>query len=129
MNLKDYFDNTEGTGILSTADTEGNVDTAIYAAPHIMDADTIAFIMRPRRSYKNITSNPKAAYLYLEKGNGYKGKRLYLHKTEEDPDPDKVNLLRRSSHGGTDEKDAKLVYFKVTHVRPLIGDAKDTQTR
>ncbi len=34
MSLTDYFETVEGTGILATADSEGNVDLAIYARPH-----------------------------------------------------------------------------------------------
>jgi hypothetical protein len=127
MNLSDYFDNADGMGILSTADAQGNVDCAVYAAPHIMDESTIALIMRPRQSYRNLQSNPKAAYMFVEKGPGYQGKRLYLEKTAEETDVDKVNLLRRSEHGkGSDETQAALVYFKVTHIRPLVGDSQET---
>ena len=123
MDLKEYFENTEGLGILSTADAKGNVDSAIYAAPHVMGEDSIAFIMRPRLSFNNLQQNPKAAYLYIEKGPGYQGRRLYLEKTGEVDDPEQVKQLRRSPHGdGGDEAEAKLVYFKVIRVRPLVGD-------
>ena len=37
MNLSDYFENTTGTGVLATADSNGNVDVAIYARPHVID--------------------------------------------------------------------------------------------
>jgi hypothetical protein len=123
MDLKAYFEDTDGLGILSTADTQGNVDSAIYATPHVMGADTIAFIMRPRLSFENVQQNPKAVYMYVEKGPGYQGRRFYLEKSGQEDDQEKVNQLRRSSHGhGGDEADARLVYFKVTHVRPLVGD-------
>lgn len=124
MNLKDYFDNTDGMGILSTTDLQGNVDSAIYAAPHFETEDIIAFIMRPRLSLFNIRLNPKAVYMFIEKGPGYKGKRLYIEKVREEPDSEKVNLLRRTSHGG-DEADAKLVYFRITLVRSLVGDREE----
>ena len=127
MNLSRYFENTDGIGVLSTADGQGNVNCAVYATPHVTDESTVAFIMRPRKSYQNIQSNPKAAYLFVEKGPGYQGKRLYLEKTGEEIDQGKVNLLRRSSHGTkSDEAEAKLVYFKVIHVRPLVGDTDET---
>ena len=123
MNLKEYFENTEGLGILSTADVEGNIDSAIYATPHVMDEETVAFIMRPRLSFENVQQNPKAAYLYIEKGPGYQGRRLYLEKTSEEKNPEYINQLRRSSHGDSgDEETATLVYFKVVRIRPLVGD-------
>lgn len=127
MDLNTYFEGNEGIGILSTAGPGGYVDSAVYAAPHIMDESTIAFIMRPRRSYANIQNNPKAVYMFIEKGSGYKGKRVYLEKTSEETDPEKINLLRRSHHGSHgDEEQATLVYFKVTGVRPLVGDTEQT---
>lgn len=122
MDLNQYFEGKEGIGILSTADAEGNVDSAIYAIPHVIDAETVAFIMRPRRSYGNLGQNPKAAYLFVEKGPGYQGKRLYLQKTQEEKSQEKINLLRRSQHGCNDDAEATLVYFKVTNIRPLVGD-------
>lgn len=125
MNLSQYFDDKEGIGILSTVDACGLVNSAVYAVPHVIDDETIAFIMRPRRSLDNIRQNPNAAYLFIEKGPGYQGKRLILVKTHEETDPDKVNLLRRSHHGG-DETQASLVYFEVSEVRPLVGDAEET---
>ncbi|HOK96050.1 MAG TPA: pyridoxamine 5'-phosphate oxidase family protein [Anaerohalosphaeraceae bacterium] len=122
MNLNEYFENTDGVGILATADSKGNVDCAIYATPHIIDEETIAFIMRPRLSYNNIRQNPKAVYMFIEKGAGYKGRRLYLEMSHVETNSEKVHLIRRKSHGGGDEADAKLVYFKVMLTRPLVGE-------
>ena len=123
MDLKEYFESTDGLGILSTADGDGNVDSAIYATPHILSEDRIGFIMRPRLSLKNVQQNPKAVYMYIEKGPGYQGRRLYLEKTYQEDDPEKVQQYRRTSHGhGGDESEASFVHFRITHVRPLVGD-------
>jgi len=66
--LKTYFENTEGIGVLSTADAEGRVDAAVYSRPHSMEDGTLAFIMRDRLTHRNLQSNPHAAYLFIEKG-------------------------------------------------------------
>lgn len=121
MELQSYFSNHQGTGVLATADSKGNVDAALYAVPHIVDDKTIGFIMRPRLSYQNLQSNPKASYLFIEKGAGCNGVRLYLTKTGEEKDMAQINALRRSHHGG-DEASAVLVYFSVEYTRPLVGD-------
>ncbi|HMA67518.1 MAG TPA: pyridoxamine 5'-phosphate oxidase family protein, partial [Desulfosalsimonadaceae bacterium] len=84
MELQSYFENTRGTGVLATADSEGNVDCAIYARPHVMEDGSLAFIMRDRLSHKNLQSNSRAAYMFIEEGAGYKGKRLFLRKTGEE---------------------------------------------
>jgi hypothetical protein len=91
MNMQEYFEKTQGLGILATANSEGEVDLAIYARPHVLDETTIAFIMREHLSFKNLQSNPKAAYMFVEKGKGYSGKRLYLTKIREESDPDTIN--------------------------------------
>jgi hypothetical protein len=78
--------------------------------------------MRPRLSYHNIRQNPKAVYMFIEKEPGYKGRRLYLEMSHVENNSEKVNRMRRKSHGGDDEPDAKLVYFKVMLTRPLVGE-------
>ena len=124
MSLREYFENTKGTGVLATADENGNVDVAIYARPHCQDEKTVAFIMNDRLSYKNISSNPKAAYLFLEDSAGYKGKRLYLTKITEESDKDKIDYIRRKTerHHTKSDEEKHLVYCNVEKVRPLIGD-------
>ena len=123
MTLYDYFENTVGTGVLATADSNGNVDIAIYARPHVIDEKTVAFVMNERLSYKNLTSNPKAAYLFVKEEPGYKGKRLYLTKTREETDVELMESMRRRKTDKYQESDLKkyLVYFSVDKIRPLVG--------
>jgi len=129
MSLGEYFENVEGIGILSTADAEGNVDSAIYARPHVVDEDTVAFIMGDHLSHSNIESNPHAAYLFLEQGQGtdtegYNGLRLHLTKTGEETDPRKIEAMRRKERKEENYSGKKkfLVQFKVDQARRLIGD-------
>jgi hypothetical protein len=126
MELYDYFENTKGTGVLATADAEGHVDAALYASPHVLKDGTVAFIMRQRLSYHNVTANPKAAYLFLEEGSDRKGIRLYMTKLLEETDPDLIAQLRRKLHDASAEPpgaDARMVVFQVDLTRPLTGDA------
>ncbi|MHC4558179.1 MAG: pyridoxamine 5'-phosphate oxidase family protein, partial [Planctomycetota bacterium] len=60
MDLREYFETAEGTGILSTADSDGNVDLAIYARPHMVDDETIVLVMSDKLSHTNLQTNPKA---------------------------------------------------------------------
>lgn len=124
MDLKSYFENTKGTGILSTADSDGNVDCAIYARPHIMEDGSLAVIMRDRLSHKNLQSNPKAAYMFIEAGPGYKGKRLFLTKLKEEQDSELIDTLKRRSYPEEHDLNAEsrfLVYFQVDKELPLVG--------
>jgi hypothetical protein len=122
MDLKEYFEDKNGVGVLATADSEGKVDAAVYARPQFMEDGTIAMIMRDRLSHHNLQSNPHAVYLFHENGPGYKGKRLFITKVREEQDSELLESLRRRQY--LDEKDESkfLVFFKVDKELPLIGD-------
>jgi hypothetical protein len=126
MNLNEYFESITGRGILATADSEGNVDVAVYSRPHFIDEKTIAYIMMDRLTHKNLQSNPHAAYLFMESGDKYAGKRLYLTKLREETDPEAINKIRwRKTYAAPeDEKNRQrfLVYFRIDKVLELIGD-------
>ena len=124
MNLELYFDNTKGLGILSTADSTGKVNAAVYARPHFMEDGTLAMIMRDRLSHYNLQSNPHATFLFKEEGSGYRGKRLYLTKVREEQNSDLLQSLRRrkSTDGNGDER--FLVFFKLDKELPLVGEGK-----
>ena len=124
MGLTDYFETGEGTGILSTADCDGNVDSAIYAIPHMVDDETLVLVMADKLSHANLQTNPKAAYMFIEKAKGYQGKRLYLQKVREENDPDIVQSIRRRKRydeEGEAVSGSRAIYFKVVKVRPLVG--------
>ena len=124
MELKSYFENIKGVGVLATADKEGRVNAAVYSRPHFMEDGTIALIMNDRLSHHNLTSNPHAAYLFMEEGPGYKGKRLYLTKIREEEDSELLYKLKRRTYPSETETNKGtrfLVFFEITKELPLIG--------
>jgi hypothetical protein len=124
MDLKHYFESTKGKGVLATADDQGHVDAAVYARPHIIDKDTIAFIMPDRLTHHNLQSNVHAAYLFIEEGRGYKGVRLFLSKVREEKDSELLRSIRRRTYATEiEEEEASryLVFFKVDKTVSLIG--------
>lgn len=125
MDLAEYFENAKGTGVLATAGAEGEVDGAIYARPHFLDDQTVAFIMADRLSHRNVTANPHAAYIFIERGDGFQGKRLHLTKIGEETDAAKIAAIRRRPlprECGVDDEPRFLVTFRIDRVRPLVGD-------
>jgi hypothetical protein len=126
MKLSEYFENATGLGILSTADSAGAVDAAVYGKPHFIDEETVAFIMADRLTHHNIQQNPRAAYLFKEAGEKYVGRRLYLTKTKEIQDTQLVSEMRRKKYpelvGKYSSENKFVVYFKIDKVLPLIGD-------
>lgn len=129
MRLREYFKEKKGIGILSTADSKGSVNAAIYARPHFMDDGSITFIMADRLSHKNLQSNPHASYLFIEEGKRSVGKRLYLKKIKEEQNSELIDSLRRNrryEEREYPERNRYLVYFTIEKVLPLIGDAEES---
>jgi len=122
MKLDDYFDQKKGIGVLSTADSEGKVDAAIYARPHFMEDGTLAFIMRDRLSHHNLQSNPHATYLFKEEGSGYRGRRLFMTRVREEQNTGQLQSLRRRKAAYGNGEDRFLVFFKLDNELPLVGD-------
>lgn len=119
--LKRYFDNTGGTGVMSTADSDGKVNSAIFSRPHILDDGSIAFIMRDRLTRHNLQSNPHASFLFVENGPGYRGKRLYLKKIREEENSELINSLSRREHRDNKPGTRYLVVFQLEKILPLVG--------
>ncbi|MFH2127723.1 MAG: pyridoxamine 5'-phosphate oxidase family protein [Pseudomonadota bacterium] len=124
MELKEYFDNINGLGVLSTADDKGRVDSAVYSRPHFIDQDTVAFIMPHRLTHQNLQSNPHAAYLFAEEGFNTRGRRLFLTKLREEKDSELLAQIRRGRHG-REATERYLVFFKIDKVLPLIGAGEE----
>jgi len=128
MDLTHYFENIKGKGVLATADEQGHVDVAVYAQPHIVDKDTIAFIMPDRLTHHNLQSNIYAAYLFIKEGPGYSGIRLFLSKVREEEDSELLHSIRRRKYASEQEGEETprfLVFFKVDKILPLIGPGKE----
>ena len=123
MGMKEYFETTKGFGVLSTADSDGRVNAAVYSRPHVMADGLLAFIMRDRLTHSNTRSNPHANFLFREDSPGYQGKRFYLTKTGEEQDTDRLyELRRRTSPVDADADDARfLVFFRIDKELPLVG--------
>lgn len=124
MNLKDYFERTNGQGVLSTAAGDGKVDAAIYSTPHVLAEGVVAFIMRERLTHHNVQENPYASYLFIEEGSVSRGLRLFLKKIKEETDATLIKSLMRR-HLTPEEDQARgptfLVSFAVEKILPLIG--------
>ena len=124
MTLKEYFQNINGNGILSTADSLGKVDAAIYSIPHVFDDGTLAFLMRERLTHLNLQSNPYALFLFIENASGHIGVRLFLKKLKEETDSTLIAKMTRRNLTPEEDKQKGpkfLVYFTVEKILPLIG--------
>ena len=126
MKLSEYFEKTQGIGVLATTDASGQVNQAIYGRPHFTEDDDdedCSFIMSNRLSHDNVGHNPSASYLFIEEGKGYVGKRLSLTVLGEDTDPEKIKAIRHCNIPTISQEEGKyLVQFHIEGVRSLIGN-------
>jgi hypothetical protein len=126
VKLSEYFEKTQGIGVLATTDASGRVNQAIYSRPHFLDDnddETCSFIMSNRLSHDNVKHNPSASYLYIEDSKGYVGKRLSLSVIREETAPEKIEAIRRRNIPTISKEEGKyLVHFHIEGVRSLIGN-------
>lgn len=125
MKMQDYFESTAGRGVLATAGNDGRVDAAIYSTPHVLEDNTVAFIMRERLSHQNVQENPHATFLFVEEGAGSRGVRLFLKKIKEETDTEKIKSMMRRHLSPAEDKahgPSYLVTFTIEKILPLLGD-------
>jgi hypothetical protein len=127
MNLHDYFNEKSGFGVISTSNNSGEVNSAIYAKPHVIGNNRIAFIMRDRLTRKNVLENPLAHYMFIEHEHGFHGIRMTLTMLEESQDQERIKALsRRPAGSGSDEAERFLVTFAVSKVLMLVRGEEAT---
>ncbi|MGO9380063.1 MAG: pyridoxamine 5'-phosphate oxidase family protein [Dissulfurispiraceae bacterium] len=123
MKLSELF-KSEGRGVIATSNRQGEVNVAIYAAPHVVDDETLAWGMTEGRTYNNVMDNPNAAYLYMYAGSGYAGVRLSLKLKGIENSGEMLDTIKRRTREIVGPEAAAAVkhsaYFAVAEVRPLI---------
>jgi hypothetical protein len=113
-----------GRGVIGTADANGAVNLAVFATPHVIDEETLAWGFTEGRSLANLKENPHASYLYLAPSRGYSGWRLALTLIKETGEGELLASVKEAAmraagpQAGAAVK--RVVYFKVDEVRPLI---------
>jgi hypothetical protein len=127
MDLKKYFENALGLGVLSTADEKGKVNAAVYSKPQVIDDAHVAFIMGDKLTHANLKNNPWAVFLFKEDGPDYQGKRVYLKKESETDNQELVSRTCKREYPRVYcepyyLKNSFLVTFSVQSVLPLVGE-------
>ena len=123
MDWKVYFENTSGKGYLSTANAKGEVNTAVYSRPHVLEDGTFVFGMADRLTHANLQENPHAIYAFNEQG--YAGYRIYLKKVREEESGPMLDQIRERTKIVSVERAADkvkyAVYFQPVRSLPLVG--------
>jgi predicted FMN-binding regulatory protein PaiB len=113
--------------LICTANTEGDVNVAVYGSPRMIDEDTVVLAVRNNRSYQNLQKNPKAAIIVVEPGeikHESKAVRVYLEVTNIETDGDLLDQFREEIGARAGKEVANSLQaalrLKITGVRPLI---------
>jgi len=113
-----------GRGIIATADAKGVINQAVFAVPHVINEETLAWGFSEGRSLLNLRENPQASYLYLAPTRGYSGWRLTLTAKKEEREGEVLESIRAGARNAAGPQAgaalAAVVYFKVDEVRPLM---------
>jgi len=112
-----------GRGVIATASKSGAVNTAVYAVPHIVGEDTVAWGMTDGRTWDNVRQNPNAAYIYFAPGEGFRGARLTLSLVRTEDSGEMLAKIREHTgqvSPGNPEAVKHVAYFKVAEIRPLV---------
>jgi hypothetical protein len=122
MNIGDVL-KAGGRGVIGTASKSGVVNMAVYAIPHVVDNETVAWGMTDGRTWDNVRENPNASYTYFAPGEGFRGARLTLtlFRTEDSGEMlAKIRERTAASSPGNPQAITHVAYFKVVETRPLV---------
>jgi len=124
--LMEYFNKQPRLGVLSTSNKAGEVDSAYFGSPYMIDDSTIIVALGKNKTYANLQENPNACYLIMEPGKSimeWKGLRIYMKMTKSETSGDTVDMMRKIISEKAGEAAGKMIYaavtFSVASVRPL----------
>jgi len=112
-----------GRGVIGTASKAGVVNMAVYAVPHFVDNETVAWGMTDGRTWDNVRENPNASYAYFAPGEGFRGARLTLTRSRTEDSGELLSKIRERTAAlspGNPAEVKHVAYFKVVETRPLV---------
>lgn len=126
--VMEMFNRDTRIGALATANSNGDVNAAVFGSPRMIDEDTIIMAIGDNRSFEYLQENPKASFIVIEPGQSpatWKGIRLYLEvdtfeRYGEVLDSFRENIRKVAGNRSADAIKAA-IRFKVVDVRPLIA--------
>jgi len=125
-NLPEIFQ-THPTGVLSTSDKDGQVNSAIFGSCRLLDDDRVAVGLGDDRTLANLGQSAHATLLFATPGTtvfNWQGARIYLELTElvgSGPVFDQsISDIEQQAGKMAARMITTVALFKVTEVRPLI---------
>ena len=128
--LMKMFNKQPRIGVLATSNKKGEVNTAVFGSPRMIDDETIIMAIGDNRSFQYLQENPKASFIVVEPGAdpaSWGGARLYLEVSALESYGELLDSFReqiRKTAGDVSANAIKAaVRFKITAVRSLIAPA------
>ncbi|RLB14837.1 MAG: pyridoxamine 5'-phosphate oxidase family protein [Deltaproteobacteria bacterium] len=125
--LLEIFNKQPRIGTLSTANTQGDVNVAVFGSPQMIDENTVVMGIGENRSFRNLRENPKAVFIVMEPGDtimDWKGARVYLEALAIETGGGFYDQIRDNIAKAAGEQAAKMIHaavrFKITDVRPIV---------
>ena len=126
--VMEMFNKKTRIGALATTNKNGDVNTAVFGSPRMIDENTVIMAIGDNRSYQYLQENPKASFIVIEPGESsteWKGARLYLEIDAFERYGELLDSFRENIRKVAGDKSANAIIaairFKVTDVRPLIA--------
>lgn len=130
MNRKEVmemFNKKTRIGALSTANSSGEVNVAVFGSPQMIDENTVVMGMGRNRSFRYLQENPKAVFIVVEPGKtvmDWKGARVYLEAVDIETgggffEQIKENIAKVAGQAAGDMIHAA-IRFRITDVRAIV---------
>ena len=124
--LMEYFNKTPRIGTLSTAGKNGQVNTACFWSPRMIDEKTVVMSVRNARTFANLQENPNSVFMIIEPGKAppeWKGVRVYLKMIGYETSGEKVEATRKAIAQRVSQEAAKAMHAVITleiqEIKPL----------
>ena len=125
--LMALFNKYPRIGTLSTANTEGEVNVAVFGSPRMSDEDTVVMGIGQNRSFRNLERNPRAVFIVMEPGEtvmDWKGARVYLEAIDMETEGDFYDEIKQNIAKAAGKQAAEMIHaairFKITEVRAIV---------
>ena len=125
--VMELFNKRPRIGALSTANSKGEVNVAVFGSPQMIDENTVVMGIGKNRSLQNLQENSKAVFIVVEPGKGlidWKGARVYLEVAKIETEGGFLDQIKESitKQGGKQAGDMIIaaIRFNITEVRPIV---------
>jgi len=126
--VMELFNKRPRIGTLSTSNSKGDVNVAVFGSPQMIDAETVVMGIGDNRSLDYLKENPKAVFMVMEPGKtaaDWKGFRVYLKARSIEIEGELFEQINGKIAEAAGEAAAKriraAIRFKVLDVRGIIA--------